>query len=148
MSVQSTAHQSSPAQKQTNVVGPRVSFITLTGSSWPPRCWRNTPVHLFAIVLAQKELCAGPQRPSLVVGWLKYRTYSVDIRNYSSSYSPIVYGVPQGSILGPVLFSFFMLPLYAIKTNIYIYFFFCCLQLKHQTYEICNFGLLEKYVFF
>ena len=35
----------------------------------------------------------------------------VSIKNHASSISNIRYGVPQGSILGPIIFSIYMLPL-------------------------------------
>ncbi len=46
--------------------------------------------------------------------YLKDRTFSVSLGNYSSSVAPLMCGVPQGSILGPVFFSLYMLPLGSI----------------------------------
>ncbi len=43
--------------------------------------------------------------------YLSNRKCCVSINNFTSSFSHIKYGVPQGSILGPILFSLYMLPL-------------------------------------
>ena len=47
--------------------------------------------------------------------FIKDRYYSIKIRNnYSTSYT-IGHGVPQGSILSPILFSIYLTPLQTIK---------------------------------
>ncbi len=69
-----------------------------------------------SILLQQLEKWVGIQGTALqwLASYLKDRTLSVSIGNFSSSSAPLLFGMPQGSILGPLLFSLYMLPLGAI----------------------------------
>ncbi len=65
------------------------------------------------ILLKRLECVVGVQGLALewFASYLKGRTFSVNIGSFTSPPAPIHCGVPQGSILGPLLFSLYMLPL-------------------------------------
>ncbi|KAK3767443.1 hypothetical protein RRG08_032118 [Elysia crispata] len=66
-------------------------------------------------------------------GWFENRTQTVSIDNNKATPSPLKYGVPQGSVLGPLLFTMYTAPvadiaerhgvnyhLYADDTQLYV----------------------------
>lgn len=63
------------------------------------------------ILISRLEQCVGIEGCTL--DWFKShlnaRTFSVCLDRFSSSVSVLDYGVPQGSILAPALFSLYML---------------------------------------
>lgn len=68
------------------------------------------------ILLHRLENLVGIQGTALqwLASYLKGRSFSVRIGKFTSSSAPQLCGVPQGSILGPLLFSLYVLPLGAI----------------------------------
>src|SRR2546426_6583504 len=54
---------------------------------------------------------------SLISSYLLNRTQSVSIQSHASPSSSLLTGVPQGSVLGPLLFCLYTTPLIYIFTN-------------------------------
>lgn len=79
------------------------------------------------ILLSRLEHWVGIRGPALewLHSYLTHRQFCVDFNGFTSSFSPLKYGVPQGSILGPLLFSLYMLPFgsilrkYSISYHLY-----------------------------
>ena len=67
-------------------------------------------------LLSRLEQYAGIKGAALTLlqSYLTDRTFSVHLGDVSSSVTPLTCGVPQGSILGPLLFTLYMLPLGSI----------------------------------
>lgn len=88
----------------------------------------------------------------LVYSYLKQRNFKVVINNIKSTKKEIPAGVPQGSILGPVLFNIYLndiptfsktnLALYADDTAIYAHSFSAIVAAKQLQIHV---GMLEKY---
>ena len=56
--------------------------------------------------------------------YLSDRTFSVSLGNVSSTHADITCGVPQGTILGPLLFCIYLLPLGLVIRNFNVSFHF------------------------
>lgn len=77
------------------------------------------------ILLSRLEHVVGIKGTALewFRSYLTDRTFSVRLNDIDSSSVPLPFGIPQGSILGPILFSLYMLPLQSLlrKSNITLY---------------------------
>ena len=74
----------------------------------------NTIDH--SILISRLEHCVGIKGTALewFRSYLSDRSFSVNLGDSISSSAPLPCGVPQGSILGPILFSLYLLPLGSI----------------------------------
>ena len=57
--------------------------------------------------------------------YLTYRTHYVSQSNHCTAFAPVHSGVPQGSVLGPILFAMYIKPLSAIIDSHYHTSFIC-----------------------
>ena len=80
----------------------------------------DTIDHNILLKRLEDEVCLQGSVLQWFSSYLSDRSFSVSLGNLSSSSAPIKCGVPQGSILGPLLFSLYMQPLGSIfnKYNI------------------------------
>uniref|UniRef100_A0A669CTZ7 Reverse transcriptase domain-containing protein n=1 Tax=Oreochromis niloticus TaxID=8128 RepID=A0A669CTZ7_ORENI len=68
------------------------------------------------LLISRLQHCVGISGLALlwIKSYLSNRSFCVKLGSSSSSVAPLSWGVPQGSILGPLLFSLYLLPLGAI----------------------------------
>lgn len=66
-----------------------------------------------SILISRLEHCVGIRGTALewFRSYLSQRSFSVRLGDFASSSAPLSCGVPQGTILGPILFSLYLLPL-------------------------------------
>jgi len=70
--------------------------------------------------------------------YLKYRKQSVKANGFSSSFMEVIYGVPQGSILGPILFLLFINDLPMCLESSYCNLFADDTIIYNQSHEIAD----------
>ena len=78
--------------------------------------------------------------------YLNKRNYKVKINNTTSNSTELNYGVPQGSILGPIIFSLYIKPIEKIahSHNINIHFYADDIQLYFKCDKNTDFAKLDK----
>ena len=85
----------------------------------------DTVDHLLLVKRLESWVGLGGNALQLLRSYLENRTFSVAVNNSTSSSAQLTCGVPQGSILGPLLFSVYLLPLGHVirKHNIQFHFY-------------------------
>ena len=142
---------------------PSLIFITIFFLIWPKGLLLPLPVR--TILLDRLNVYYGISE--LALGWFKSylsgRTHSVKVGSTLSHPAALHYGVPQGSVLGPILFSLYTYPtgsiihshssinyhFYANDTQLYIslspaYFAHSIQKLKNCLNDIQNFMFTNK----
>lgn len=74
----------------------------------------DTIDHQILFKLLENRLKIKSAALNWLISFLTQRQQSTHINNFLSSKTKIPYGIPQGTILGPKIFSLYMLPLYEI----------------------------------
>ena len=73
------------------------------------------------LLLKLREYGLSPSAINLVKSYLSNRSQCVKLGSVTSTYESIFKGVPQGSILGPVLFNIFINDIFTFVKNSTIY---------------------------
>uniref|UniRef100_A0A8C6P2A8 Reverse transcriptase domain-containing protein n=1 Tax=Nothobranchius furzeri TaxID=105023 RepID=A0A8C6P2A8_NOTFU len=106
----------------------------------------NTVDH--TILLSRLEYWVGVTGTALewFKSYLNVRCFSVHVRDCSSPNVPLPWGVPQGSILGPLLFSISMLPLGKILASLEVNYHFYAddCQIYLQISQQHSFSLMSE----
>ena len=84
----------------------------------------------------------------MVSVYLSERIFFISIKNQLSDYGRISCGVPQGSILGPLLFLIYVNDMsQAVNSNLLLYTDSSCLLFQHKDVEECEKVLMTLEIF-
>ena len=114
-----------------NFKGLQQGFDDWHDSNWSSKgLWHNWPWLSFAKIICcwfLKTCC------KLVSIYLSNRSFLVNLGNYFSQPIPVSWGVPQGSILGPLLFLIYVSDMsQAVKFDIFLYADDTCLVCQYK----------------
>ncbi len=78
------------------------------------------------ILISRLETCVGTRGNALswIKSYLQNRSFSVQMGECMSTSAPLSCGIPQGSVLAPVFFPLYMLPLGQISSKYGVFFYY------------------------